>query len=225
MTASSILVIAAHPDDEVLGCGGSIAKYAKAGSDVSVAFLADGVSSRDSEDASALKLRRSGAEKALGILGVRNFFFGTFPDNSMDTVPMLDVVKAIEAQIQAYQPKVVLTHHSGDVNIDHRRVHEATIAACRPQSGHPVRTLLFFEVASSTEWQAPGSAPAFVPNWFEDISDSLRQKQDALEAYAMEMRAWPHPRSLQGITSLARWRGATIGVEAAEAFVLGRNIA
>jgi LmbE family N-acetylglucosaminyl deacetylase len=117
-----------------------------------------------------------------------------------------------------------LTHHAGDVNIDHQRVHQAVVTACRPQPGHPVRTLLFFEVPSSTEWQPPGSAPAFTPNWFVDISSTLDCKLNALDAYAEELRVWPHPRSLQAVEALARWRGATVGVEAAEAFILGRYL-
>jgi len=219
----SILVIAAHPDDEVLGCGGTIAKHAATGNVVNVAFLADGVLSRGSENNEALQARQAAAQKALKILGAQPPTFDTFPDNSMDTVPLLEVIKSIESLIAEHQPDMVLTHHLGDVNIDHRRIHEATIAACRPQTGHPVKTLMFFEVASSTEWQVPGSAPAFAPNWFEDISATVDRKLAALEAYAMELRAWPHPRSVEGIAALARWRGATIGVEAAEAFVLGRH--
>jgi LmbE family N-acetylglucosaminyl deacetylase len=104
-------------------------------------------------------------------------------------------------------------------------MHEATVTACRPQIGNPVETLLCFEVPSSTEWQLPGSAPIFAPNWFVDISDTLGRKLAALDAYAAELRAWPHPRSLQGVEHLAHWRGATVAVNAAEAFMLGRQLA
>jgi LmbE family N-acetylglucosaminyl deacetylase len=103
-------------------------------------------------------------------------------------------------------------------------VHEAAVTACRPQHGHPVKTLLSFEVPSSTEWQPPGSGYPFVPNWFIDISASLDRKLVALDAYARELRDWPHPRSRRGVENLARWRGATVGVEAAEAFILGRQL-
>ena len=103
-------------------------------------------------------------------------------------------------------------------------MHEAVVTACRPQQGHPVRTLLCFEVPSSTEWQLPGSAPAFTPNWFVDISSTIDRKLAALEAYSAELRPWPHPRSLQGVAHLAHWRGATVGVDAAEAFILGRQL-
>lgn len=147
-----------------------------------------------------------------------------FPDNRMDSVDLLDVVKQVERHIAAFRPGTVFTHHAGDVNIDHRVIHDAVIAACRPQPGFPVRELLFFEVASSTEWRPPASAEAFHPNWFVDITHTLKTKMEALEAYRHEMRDFPHPRSLQAMEALARWRGASVGMEAAEAFVLGRRL-
>jgi len=223
----SILILAAHPDDEVLGCGGTIAKLADEGAIVHVAFLADGVFSRAGEQtAQQLELtsRRTAAQKACEILGVKSVSFGDFPDNRMDTISLLDITQAAETLIAKHQPEMVFTHHAGDVNIDHRRLHEAVVTACRPQHGHPVKTLLCFEVPSSTEWQLPGSAPAFTPNWFVDISATLVRKLAALEAYAEELRAWPHPRSRQGVEHLAHWRGATVGVDAAEAFILGRQL-
>jgi N-acetylglucosamine malate deacetylase 1 len=226
--SQSILVLAAHPDDEVLGCGGTIAKLADQGATIHVAFLADGVLARaDTQLArnDELGARRAAADKACAILGVKSLSFGDFPDNRMDTLSLLDIVKVVETLIVENQPDTVLTHHAGDLNIDHRRVHEAAVTACRPQRGHPVKTLLCFEVPSSTEWQLPGSAPAFVPNWFVNISDTLDRKLAALDAYAAELREWPHPRSRQGVEHLARWRGATVGAEAAEAFILGRQIA
>jgi len=222
--SQSILIITAHPDDEVLGCGGTIARYTGQGVQARVIFLADGIAARDGMDSEALQRRQSAARKAADCLGLQSVSFGKFPDNRLDTVDLLDIVKTVEGAIEQYQPDTVLTHHIGDVNIDHQRVHQAVVTACRPQQGYPVQTLLFFEVPSSTEWQPPGSAPAFVPNWFVDISSTLDCKLKALDAYSEELRAWPHPRSIQGIEALARWRGATVGVEAAEAFVLGRQL-
>ncbi len=224
----SILILAAHPDDEVLGCGGTIAKLADQGASIHVAFLSDGVFSREcgqEKQQENLIARRNAAQKACDILGVKSVSFDNFPDNRMDTVALLDITQAIEHLIEKHQPDTVFTHHAGDVNIDHRRLHEAVVPACRPQRGHLVKTLLSFEVPSSTEWQLPGSAPAFMPNWFVDISATLDRKLAALELYADELRAWPHPRSRQGVEHLAHWRGATVGVEAAEAFVLGRQLA
>jgi LmbE family N-acetylglucosaminyl deacetylase len=224
----SILILAAHPDDEVLGCGGTIAKLADEGAAVHVAFLADGVFSRAGEEQAQqreLASRRAAAQKSCDILRVKSVSFGDLPDNRMDTIPLLEITQAVEALIIKHQPQIVFTHHAGDVNIDHRRLHDAVVTACRPQRGHPVKTLLCFEVPSSTECQLPGSAPAFTPNWFVDISNTLVLKMTALEAYAEELRAWPHPRSLQGVDHLAHWRGATVGVDAAEAFMLGRQLA
>jgi len=225
--SKSILILVAHPDDEVLGCGGTIAKMADNGL-VHVAFFADGVFSRGGNQIAQtqdLKIRRSRAQKACDILGVKSVIFGDFPDNRMDTIALLDIAKVVESLIAEHQPDTVFTHHAGDVNIDHRRMHEAVVIACRPQSEHSVKTLLCFEVPSSTEWQLPGSAPPFMPNWFVDISTTFDRKLSALQAYASELRDWPHPRSMQGIEHLAHWRGATVGVDAAEAFILGRQIA
>ena len=222
------LVVAAHPDDEVLGCGGTIAKAAAEGAHVHVAFLADGVFSRPGDPEARrdeLAARRSAAKAACHILGVQSVSFGDFPDNRMDTVAMLDVARAVETLIADHVPDTIYTHHAGDVNVDHQVIHAAVVTACRAQRGHPVKTVLSFEIPSSTEWQFAGSAPCFAPNWFVDIASTIDRKMAALEAYAMELREWPHPRSARGVEHLARWRGATIGVDAAEAFVLGRRIA
>ena len=147
-----------------------------------------------------------------------------FPDNRLDSIDRLDLIKSIEKRIDKYQPNVVYVHHIGDVYIDHRRLHEAVVTACRPTPEQQVRQLLSFEVASSTEWQPPGSAPAFQPNWFVDITSQWQRKRDALAAYADEMRSWPHARSLESLEHLARWRGAQVGCEAAEAFCLLRQL-
>ena len=224
-----ILIIAAHPDDEVLGCGGTIAKHVQNGDEVHVVILAEGVTSRDKvrereSRAGELSQLAQVAQEVGRILGVQSVELHDFPDNRMDSVDLLDVVKVVETFIGKYKPDMVYTHHSGDVNIDHRIVHQAVVTACRPLPGQCVKTLLFFEVPSSSEWQTFGSAPAFLPNYFVDISDCLNKKLQALEAYGSEMRPWPHSRSLAAVEHLARWRGATVGVEAAEGFVLGRKL-
>jgi len=219
-----VLVVAAHPDDEVLGCGGTMATLAARGAAITVAFLADGVTARGAIDQTALGARHAAARSACEILGAGEPLFGDFPDNRMDTLPRLEVIQFVEALVREHAPDTLITHHTGDVNIDHRRVHEAVVTACRPQQGHPVRTLLFFEVPSSTEWQTPGSGAPFLPNWFCDISEHLKAKLTALEAYAQELRLWPHPRSRQAVEHLAHWRGACVGCDAAEAFMLGRRV-
>lgn len=222
----NILVVAAHADDEVLGCGGTIAKYKDQGASVNVAILADGVSSRSTEDISSnkdLKIRNDAARDANKILGVDEVLFGKFPDNRMDSVDLLDVVKYVEKLIHKFKPNLVLTHHSNDLNIDHRIVSQAVCTACRPQNNYSVKSIYFFEVPSSTEWQI-NSSNAFSPHLFEDITDYLAKKIKALEIYSMEMRDWPHSRSIEGVTHLAKWRGATVGVDSAESFIVGRIV-
>jgi LmbE family N-acetylglucosaminyl deacetylase len=225
----SILVVAAHPDDEVLGCGGTIARHADAGDLVRVLIVAEGATSRQgqrdrAEAADELTTLAQAAQTASSILGAVGVELMDLPDNRLDSLARLDLIKQIEKQIARDQPQVVYVHHAGDVNVDHRRLHEAVVTACRPIPGQPVRRLLSFEVASSTEWQPPGSAPTFHPNWFVDISSQWERKCLALEAYASEMRPWPHARSIESLEHLARWRGAQVGVEAAEAFCLLRQI-
>jgi N-acetylglucosamine malate deacetylase 1 len=220
-----VAVIVAHADDEVLGCGGAIRKHTQSGDFVTVIILADGESSRDINSGDVAIDRRERAARIAGeILGVKNITFHRFPDNRLDSIARLDIVKVVERNITEVAPDIIYTHHAGDLNIDHRRVHEAVITACRPQPGHSVETLLFFETPSSTEWQPPGSGQPFLPNWFVDISDFLESKIAALRVYKNELRAWPHARSIEGIEHLARWRGATVGCSAAEAFILGRSI-
>jgi N-acetylglucosamine malate deacetylase 1 len=225
MTSKIVLVVVAHPDDEVLGCGATIAKHCNEGDEVNVMFLSDGVGARVPDNLEKeIKSRKKAAETACKKLGVRKLSFHSCPDNRMDQVAMLDVVQLIEGEISKYKPSVIYTHHSGDVNIDHRVVHNAVVTACRPQPGFCVRQLLFFETLSSTEWMPTASLQCFSPNWFIDVSDYLSIKQEALDAYEIELRAFPHPRSIETISYLAHWRGSMIGVNAAEAFELGRFI-
>lgn len=226
----TVLVIAAHPDDEVLGCGGSIARFSSMGADVHIVFMTDGVSARQSSNtpidiSNASMARREAAQRATAILGAQSIVFGHFPDNRMDSVDLLDIVQFVEQQIERCLPELILTHHAGDLNVDHRLVHQAVVTACRPQPGHCVQTLLFFEIPSSTEWQLSASAAAvFAPNWFIDITAFMEIRRRAMEAYIEEMRPWPHSRSIRAIEHLLHWRGASVGVEAAEAFMLGRNL-
>ena len=224
---NSVLVVAAHPDDEVLGCGGTMAKMSSEGFSVHVAFLADGVSSRNesrSINKRKLALRRRAARTACRLLGAKSVSFGDYSDNSMDSMPLLKVIKRVESLITEFAPRIILTHHVGDLNVDHQVVHRAVITACRPQGSNPVKSIRCFEVVSSTEWQTPTCGQPFAPDWFVDISETLKNKLAAFEAYADELREWPHPRSLNGVEALARWRGATIGAKAAEAYVLARHI-
>lgn len=224
-----VLVVAAHPDDEVLGCGGAIAKHTQQGDVVHVLIMAEGATSRSLQrDREKVKNQLSAlavaAQQASEILGVQSLKLHDFPDNRMDSCDLLDVIKVIENKISQYQPDIIYTHHSSDVNIDHSLIHKAVVTATRPIPGQVVKTLLFFEIASSTEWQTPGSALPFTPNWFVDISETLNLKIKALTVYESEMRCFPHARSVNALEHLAKWRGASVGVEAAEAFILGRNL-
>ncbi len=223
--AEIVAVIMAHADDEVLGCGGTIARYVAAEVPVHVLILADGVTSREDQTGEFdLIARQQAAHSANTILGTTSLEIANFPDNRMDGVDLLDIVKRVEVFISRTRPTIVLTHHCGDVNIDHRRTHEAVITACRSQPLFHVKNLMFCEIPSSTEWMPANAAYSFVPSVFVDISETLQKKLDALEAYAEELRAFPHPRSLEAVGALARWRGATAGVFAAEAFIQGRKI-
>ena len=220
----SILVVAAHPDDEVLGCGGYIANQVRSGGEVFVTFLSDGVTSRQGNlGLQEIESRRNAARLASKVLGVSEVSFGDYPDNKLDTAPLLEIIRTIETVVERVLPQTVLTHFGGDLNIDHRIVNQAVLTACRPAPKQGVKEVLFFEVPSSTEWQVPIEGEAFTPTWFEDISETLEIKTKALTVYEHELREWPHPRSVKAVEHLAHWRGASCGVDAAEAFVLGRR--
>lgn len=218
-----VLVIAAHADDEALGCAGTLARHAAAGDYIDILFLTDGVGARGSANAAALA-RRGMAERAAEIIGAAPPTFLDFPDNEMDGLPLLRIVQGVEGWVAGRRPDVVYTHHLGDLNVDHRVTAAATLTCLRPQPGRASPDILSFEVPSSTEWQAPGVAPTFVPNWFEDIGDFVEAKRRVLEAYAEEMRPAPHARAIESVMALAQWRGASVGVAAAEAFMLLRRI-
>jgi len=227
--SNSILVVAAHPDDEVLGCGGTIARHAEAGDQVQVLIVAEGATSRQqqrdrSQVCDELSALARASQQAGLILGAQGVELLDMPDNRLDSLDRLDLIQKIEERIKRHQPQVVYLHHVGDLNVDHRRVHEAVVTACRPIPSQSVRRLLSFEVVSSSEWQPPGSAPPFQPNWFVDISAQWTRKREALLAYVSEMRPWPHARSIAALEHLARWRGSQVGVEAAEAFCLLRQL-
>ena len=219
----NILIVAAHPDDEVLGCGGTIAKLTSDGIRVNVLFLADGESSRKNIKNLQKKIieRKENAKKALKILGCNSVKFLNFPDNRLDTVDLLSVIKKIEDYIEVIQPYAVFTHFEKDLNIDHQVAHRAVITACRPQPNYCVKELFFFEVASSTEWNL---SKVFMPNFFVDITKTLSLKKKALRVYEKELRNFPHPRSIKLIEAQAHLRGSSVGCKAAEAFIIGRKI-
>lgn len=225
---TEILVVAAHPDDEVLGCGGTITKHVAAGDRVHVLILGEGATARDeSRDVSAraneIQSLQKAAAAAARELGAEPPRFAGLPDNRLDGVDLLDVVKVVEVAVGELRPVVVYTHHVGDLNVDHRIAHQAVVTACRPLPESCVRAVYAFETVSSTEW-AYSRDHAFHAARFVEITDQLETKKQALSCYASEMRAFPHARSIENIEALARLRGASVGVGAAEAFVVVREI-
>jgi LmbE family N-acetylglucosaminyl deacetylase len=220
------LVVAAHPDDEILGCGGTVARHVDAGDTVHNLIVAEGATSRTAdrratEHQAAVAALRTAASRAAGILGAQSPRFLGLPDNRLDRLDRLDVIKAVEAVVAEVRPTVVYTHHAGDLNVDHRIVHEAVLTACRPLPGSCVRAIHAFETVSSTEWAL---GPGFRPTRFVEIADTLRRKLDALACYTTEMRPFPHARSMEAVEAQARLRGASIGVNTAEAFEVVREI-
>lgn len=214
-------MVAAHSDDEALGCGGTIARHVAEGDTVYAVFLADGVSSRDGSGAPELDMRMEAAECARQILGIaKNYYLG-LPDNRLDALPLVEVIQPLERVIAEVKPQVVYTHHYGDLNVDHRIAHQAVMTACRPLPGVSVKEIYTFEVMSSTEWNSPGYMP-FLPQCAVDISSYLAIKQAALKAYAQEMRTFPHSRSEDHIVALAHHNGAINGFSAAEVFMVAR---
>ena len=221
MYNQNVLIVAAHSDDEVLGCGGTIAKHIEEGDRVTVMFMTDGVSSRSKRDRTTASSRNNASNNAMVVLGVQDIRHSNFPDNKMDTVALLDVAKDIEIVIASVKPNIIYTHFAHDLNIDHRITHSDVMTACRPQSWSTVQKILSFEVLSSTEWNSP-SQPNFIPQYIVNIEAHWAQKLSALKCYDEEMRPYPHSRSYECIEALATLRGATNGFNKAEAFFVER---
>jgi LmbE family N-acetylglucosaminyl deacetylase len=219
-----ILTVAAHPDDETLGAGGTMARLAAASHEVHVCILTEGVTARHRH----MDLQEECAVRACEVLGVSDVVFCGLPDQRLDSLPLLDIITPIEKCVGEIRPDLVFTHFSHDANQDHRAVFQATLVATRPMADTGVATVLCYETASSTEWAAPFAGNVFSPNLFVDISTTLPVKLDAMRAYEQtfsgEMRPFPHPRSYQALEAISRRHGATAGVAAAEAFMLVRHV-
>lgn len=218
---NKILIVAAHPDDEMLGCGGTILKF-KNKCDIHVIFMTDGVSSRGKNN-SEKKKRRNSCIKLFKKLNLNNPIFLNFPDNQMDKIPLLKIIKKVESILNKIKPETVITHYSECLNIDHRLTYQAVITACRPLKESSVKKILSFEVLSSTEW-AKFRYKSFDPNYYIDISKNFKNKLNALKFYKKELRKFPHSRSLVAVETLAKYRGVSSGVKYAEAFYLNRFI-
>jgi LmbE family N-acetylglucosaminyl deacetylase len=222
------LIIAAHPDDEVLGCGGTIGRLSQEGHDVYITILGEGISSRyekrEHADHSLIRALKERSMAVAKFLGAKDVTLCDLPDNRFDTVPLLDIVKLIEETIDRVSPEVVYTQHGGDLNVDHERVYRATLTATRPVSGSLIQRVYAYEVPSSTEWAFHSFTPFFRPNSFMDIGDTLEAKIEAVKLYESEIRDFPHPRSPEVLRSIARRWGSVAGLEAVEAFELVREI-
>lgn len=219
----NILVLAAHPDDEVLGCGGTMARHTAAGDSVEVVFFTNGTGARG-RNAKAVRERATAMRKAMKILGATCLAHFDFPDNRLDQTATIDLTQALEKVTGDRYFDVVYTHHAGDLNVDHQQVHDATLTCFRPQpTGRKAGRILSYEILSSTGWEGCPATP-FAPNVFVDITNYIGVKEEAFSCYAQEVRPFPHARSLQALRSLATCRGAVNGLCAAEAFALLREV-
>jgi LmbE family N-acetylglucosaminyl deacetylase len=223
-----VLVIAAHPDDEVLGCGATAARLAQEQHEVHIAILGEGITSRHAQradaDANQLHALHRQAQSAAFKLGAKSLVLHKFPDNRLDTVPLLEVIKVIEELVDQISPEVIYTHHPGDLNVDHGVIYRAVLTATRPMVGQRVREIYAFEVPSSTEWAFGSVQPSFRPNVFVDVAATLETKIAALACYETEVREFPHPRSPESLRAVARRWGSAVGCHAAEAFELVRSV-
>lgn len=220
-----ILIVVAHPDDEVLGCGGTIAKLKKEGNQIFCLFLGQGKSSRYSAGKDhKTKIKKEQiilmkeARKSAKILGISKIFYEDFPDQQYETVPLIKIIKSIEKVKKQIKPDIVFTHHAGDLNLDHQITFKAVLTACRPVKGETVKEIYSFEIPSSTEWGVPKRKDYFVPNIFIDISETLLQKIKAMSCYRSELKKYPHPRSPKAIKIIAQRWGTVVGKNFIEAF-------
>lgn len=223
-----VLVVAAHPDDEVLGCGGTIAKHVENGDEVEILIIGDGITSRYEEKElnnpkviRQVKKINQDAIKVSRILGVKRLEIKGKRCCRFDKIPLLDIIKIIENKIKEFRPERVYTHTRIDNNIDHGLVFRAVQSATRPMPGNPVKEIYLMEVLSSTEWNFLDS---FRPNFYVDISNTIDKKIRAIEQYSGEIREFPHPRSGESIIVLSKKRGAEVGLKNAEAFEVFRII-
>jgi LmbE family N-acetylglucosaminyl deacetylase len=223
---SRVLVIAAHPDDEVLGVGGTVVRHVENGDDVSAIILGEGITARyrkrQETPQTELKLLKAQSEKAGKLLGYSSIWHLDMPDNRLDSIDFLDIVKAIEEIIFALSPQTIYTHFEGDLNIDHTITARAVLTACRPVINHPVKKILAFDTASATGWGF--NSNMFSPTLFFDISKQIEKKIEAMSMYNSEIFEYPHPRSLQALKNRAAYWGSQVGLTYAEPFQLIRDI-
>ena len=226
---SRILIVAAHPDDEILGCGGTALNHIAAGDEVYSLVLGEGITSRYDKRELAPK---ADLEKLDGcytsvckFMGFKKYWHLNFPDNRFDGMDLLDVVKAVEKVIKEVRPDIIYTHFEADLNIDHRVTFQAVLTACRPVGDKGVKEIYAFETPSSTDWISPvNTGASFRPNVFVNVADTVEKKIKAMDLYESETAAFPHPRSPEALRIIAQRWGVTAGLPAAEAFILVRKI-
>ncbi len=219
-----ILIIAAHPDDETIGCGGTIARHANNGDEVGVITLTDGVKSRNNSNNEDADHRNKAAKNALKCLNANWLASGDFPDNQMDSVPLIDVIKFIESYKKSFYPDIIYVHSPSDLNIDHRIAASATLTAYRPQPSETYSEIRFYEVSSSTDYNVRQLERKFAPNLYINIDNFWKDKLEALSHYDIEIHDKPHSRSYEKIKSLAEFRGSESGMQLSEAFEVVRRI-
>jgi LmbE family N-acetylglucosaminyl deacetylase len=226
-----IMIVVAHPDDELLGLGATMNRLIKEENiNTHVVILGEGITSRsDSRDPEKwekeLLVHRKNIKQAQESIGYHNVSIHDFPDNRFDTVALLDIIKVIETEKSNFQPDVIFTHHGGDVNIDHQRTFEAVITSCRPMENEKVLNIITFETPSGTEWRASSDPKHFIPNLFFSVNkENLESKIKGMESYEFEKRNYPHPRSPEALKIQAQRWGISIGKEYAEAFQVIRSI-
>lgn len=217
----NVLVVAAHSDDEILGCGGSIAKHIRSGDVVYLLIMTDGVGARSNSNIDDVRSRNSSLYKSCKNLGIKKFHQENFPDNEMDTVSLLSIVKSIESYAEDIKPEIIYTHSNKDLNIDHQITHRAVLTAFRPQPGSTVKAIYGFEVLSSSEWNIkPFEPTVFNVLTKEDVSLVMK----SIDIYSEEMRDFPHSRSKENFGRCLNVRGASVGVDYAEAFEIYREV-
>lgn len=226
-----IMIVVAHPDDEILGLGATIHRIVNQfGSQIHVVILGEGLTSRsDARDVNKwndeLSIHQSNIEAAKKEIGYQSLSIHDLPDNRFDTVPLLDIIKIVEKEKNSWKPEVIFTHHGGDLNIDHQKTFEAVITACRPLENESVKTIVTFETPSGTEWRASSDPKHFIPNLFFSVKkDDLLAKIGAMECYQFEKREYPHPRSPKALENRAATWGNLAGSEYAEPFCVIRSI-
>lgn len=227
----NIMVVVAHPDDELLGLGATMHKLIKKYKvNTHVVILGEGLTSRsDERDLESWKAdldkHKNDIEAAKNEIGYHSVSVYDFPDNRFDTVALLDLIKVIEKEKSEFKPQLIFTHHGGDVNIDHQRTFDAVLTACRPMKDEISKTIVTFETPSGTEWRASSDPRHFIPNWYMEVSeDDIHAKISGMEKYRFERREYPHPRSPKALKIHARDVGVSVGCKFAERFCLVRSI-